>query len=561
MSLQIQLNKLLNNLPDFFNIDTGGNVYNFFLSIANELYLTEEDIGDITDQININTATGDSLDAHAIAFGLYRNAGESDTSFRARILASFIRPQITKPRLISAVEDLSTVTPIIEEYFIDKWWLGGNPVLEAVTESLSASGNQIVTSQSIMTSGYPDIFPFYDTQQTGTNYGSGATINDNIITTSLNLPITGADFLYQVTYTPKVEALTPTSAYDFIPESFLYHNTILHNDNTHNNTGVRWIGESTESGTTIAPSADIYTQDAFGITTITGLASAGYGVDIDYWDEDNNHIYRWRSYIDRNGILRFNDSKRIDSEIGSERRYTDTVAGTSVDTAFDAANVIGIYDGDDSGQTGTNFFIELVTETVVSIGKDYIETTYDINSIESIYLENDLNENTNYWEEYEEKGNFFIDNKIYLAKPLLYSNTNVIVSYYRKGSIINGNTLVLPQATTTNREVIVKYRKNPIENYTSIPFDELLYVGHSDPKFTFEVQIEQDIIKWGNGYKWGEGYIWGQFGNPNAQTIGEVIDSAKAAGTKAYVVVRNQEEIYSDFYSYYDEALYEESYY
>lgn len=562
MSLQIQLNRLLNNLSDIFYKEVGSNVYNFFLTIANELYLTEGTLLDIKNQININTATGDSLDLHGQSFGVFRSLGEGDLAFRARILASFIRPQVTKPRLISAVEELSSTTPIIEEHIIDKWFLEGSPNQSPVEELVfpNTSG-QFVVANTIAGSSFPDIFPFFDVQKTGTNYGSGSTFTGFTITPALNLPSTA--ILYQVTYTPEITEDTPTSAYDMYGTSFLGDNTILHPNNVHNNVGVRWLGESIDSteGTTIAPSANIFEQNVSTITTITGQTSAGYGIDVEWWKEEDNHVYRWRTTADKDGVIVFDESRRIDSEIGSERQFADTDAGSSVNTAFDIANVVGVFDGDDSTQSGTNYYIETFTETVTAVGKHLIEVTHEISDVISIYIDEPLSTDANYWEITEKEGNFFTSNEIHLNYGLPQVQQPVRVTYLRKGEIQNGKKIVLPQNVDTGKEVIVRYRKNPIINYQEIPFFELLYAGHADTKFTFEVQIQQGGIIWGDNKKWGEGWKWGQFDNVNTQTTGEVIDISKAAGTKAFVIIRTPTGLYGEDHSIYAQIYYGSSYY
>ena len=79
--------KLLDVLPQFFNKDSNTTNYQFLYSLALELETTETAISDLSDDIFVDTSTGQYLNDLAAFFRLIRKADETDEDLRARIKA------------------------------------------------------------------------------------------------------------------------------------------------------------------------------------------------------------------------------------------------------------------------------------------------------------------------------------------------------------------------------------------------------------------------------------------------------------------------------------------
>lgn len=124
MNLQFWIDYIYAFLPKVFSRNISSNTHKIVTTVANELFKTFKKKEDVKKQIPVATASGESLDKHAIQYGLIRAVDESDDAFRQRLLNSFISSQLTKKNL-QALADLILVdfTSLIEEPVYDRWFL------------------------------------------------------------------------------------------------------------------------------------------------------------------------------------------------------------------------------------------------------------------------------------------------------------------------------------------------------------------------------------------------------------------------------------------------------
>lgn len=115
---------LLALLPSYFDIeDTSKLFYALFDAFGQALDGGDSDQD--PNQWRVQTATGEALDRLADFFGVSRFAGETDTAFRARILASLASRSGTRKSVHDAVA-LYVPDPLftIFEFGSDSWVLG-----------------------------------------------------------------------------------------------------------------------------------------------------------------------------------------------------------------------------------------------------------------------------------------------------------------------------------------------------------------------------------------------------------------------------------------------------
>jgi hypothetical protein len=95
----------------------GGGVYGMFNGIATNLQFINDFLVYAFDACRIETAVGMALDLAAADYygilGLPRKTGESDDSYRARILAGLFIPYTTKQAFIQAITALTGVPPVL----------------------------------------------------------------------------------------------------------------------------------------------------------------------------------------------------------------------------------------------------------------------------------------------------------------------------------------------------------------------------------------------------------------------------------------------------------------
>lgn len=125
------MGKLLQQLGMVFNRKSIGNLRHILESVDNSLGEVSQNIAFLELEYNINTATGSCLDEWSSWFSIYRHGGESDNSFRSRILFKIVRPTSTIPALQLAISNYyNSVSgeqmlrpidiPIIESYTLLK---------------------------------------------------------------------------------------------------------------------------------------------------------------------------------------------------------------------------------------------------------------------------------------------------------------------------------------------------------------------------------------------------------------------------------------------------------
>ena len=84
---QEKIDLLLNSLPSWWAKESNSNTYQFLLSFAEEFDDFDTEMSNMHDEIFIDTSSGTYLNELGRMFRLARRTGETDTEFRARILA------------------------------------------------------------------------------------------------------------------------------------------------------------------------------------------------------------------------------------------------------------------------------------------------------------------------------------------------------------------------------------------------------------------------------------------------------------------------------------------
>jgi hypothetical protein len=138
---------------------------------------------------------------------------------------------------------------------------------------------------------------------------------------------------------------------------------------------------------------------------------------------------------------------------------------------------------------------------------------------------------------------------VYLATDVTQKDTN-----YATDNNFQGRTIILNTPLQKKSGVIVTYNKFSIRNYSLLSSNLLTRTGEEDLRFTIEIQITQDFIKYGT-FKYNTAR-WGQLQNELTGTLGQLIDIAKAAGIKTSVILVSKGVHYGD-----DEAIYAQCWY
>lgn len=78
---------ILDNLPDFFQVEEDSNNYKFISSFDEDFQEVSDNIENLKSAIQVTTASGLDLDTIGSLFKLIRKGDETDSDFRSRILA------------------------------------------------------------------------------------------------------------------------------------------------------------------------------------------------------------------------------------------------------------------------------------------------------------------------------------------------------------------------------------------------------------------------------------------------------------------------------------------
>jgi hypothetical protein len=126
------LNRIDGLIPPSWFGSASPNLTALLSGLASMLAWVYSLIAYVQNQCRIATATDGFLDLISADFfgpNLPRNAGETDTAFRARIQANLLRPRATRAGLIATVQTLTGTTPRLFEPQrpMDTGGWGGNP--------------------------------------------------------------------------------------------------------------------------------------------------------------------------------------------------------------------------------------------------------------------------------------------------------------------------------------------------------------------------------------------------------------------------------------------------
>ena len=143
---------------------------------------------------------------------------------------------------------------------------------------------------------------------------------------------------------------------------------------------------------------------------------------------------------------------------------------------------------------------------------------------------------------------------VFLSSDITQTGIN-----YATDNNFNGRTIILNTQLPQKIGVIATYNKNAIKNYTSLSNSLFTKTGLDDLRFTIEVQVTQPFLKYGT-FKYGT-TRWGQLANELTGTLGQLIDTAKAAGIKTSVVLVTKGTFYGADDAIYAQVWYGGSYY
>jgi len=300
-------------IPKNFSRDTSSNTYKIILTIANELLKTFNLKDEVKSQIPITTATDESLDKHAIQFGLVRTQGETDEELRQRIINSFIKSQLTKNNIM-LVSDLilPDIDKMIEEPIYDRWFL--TPLVTDTKLNIifvdSSDYYTITVDNNIYE--IEGIWLQSDINHTGTNYASTLEYMVEGEVISLDNPLPLETTPVEVWY----RELLSQPKYQY---SWLELSTILYPRNLNNNLNINDLGVSTAPIQT--PSEVMWKTES----------SPGTQVQILYFNQEYLIEYSWETTVDSEGYVIINNSVKTSDKISDELResYTSYVIYTN----------------------------------------------------------------------------------------------------------------------------------------------------------------------------------------------------------------------------------------
>lgn len=333
MSLESFRDLLLDSLSSIFNKAASTNTYKMLTAISNELDITDREIDNLKEGTLIRRATDDELDLHGFTLNVQRIANEVDEDYRVRILDSYDGSYVTKQNLINLATPYSLVTPKIEEYVKDRWWIGAmRPGKQ--TELASSVTNTIIRAASgILQGTIPDCWVTTDYAHTGTNYCSGCSFTNDasgsiiLLTTA----VSGSDVQLELSYTPN----QPSSGanIDWTPHSYLNNDIIIRHRSCSNNY------------------VEIDTQPTY-VKILTNMLP-GYVIYSSYFNIDDGIVYSWESTVDDNFYITLDETKRTDNLVTDEFQVASDVTQITVNN--DIANVVGVYLATDTSHALTNY--------------------------------------------------------------------------------------------------------------------------------------------------------------------------------------------------------------
>lgn len=333
MSLESFRDLLLDSLSNIFNKAASTNTYKMLTAISNELNITDSEIDNLKEGTLIRRATEDELDLHGFTLNVQRIANEVDEDYRVRILDSYDGSYVTKQNLISLATPYSLVTPKIEEYVKDRWWVGSmRPGKQ--TELASSVTNTIIRAASgILQGTIPDCWATTDYAHTGTNYCSGCSFtNDGSgALIYLTTPVSGADVQLEISYTPD----QPSSGanIDWTPHSYLNNDVIIRHRSCSNNY------------------LEIDTQPTY-VKILTNMLP-GYVIYSSYFNIDDGIVYSWESTVDDSFYITLDETKRTDNLVTDEFQVASDITQVTVNN--DIANVVGVYLATDTSHSLINY--------------------------------------------------------------------------------------------------------------------------------------------------------------------------------------------------------------
>jgi len=333
MSLNIFRELLLSSLSSVFSKVTSSTNYKVMTAIASSVDDAQTQIDNMSEASSINQATSADLDLHGYTLDVQRIIGENDATYRQRILASYDRPYVTKPNLKELTQQYSESDIRVEEYILDRWWLGGNPWPQPVTEYLPALTDTVTqTSSGILTRTMPEGWLAADTARTGTNYTSGSTWTNNASGAELTLttPVSAGTIL-RITYTPNT---SPSGDdIDWVPHGYLGDDTIIHHRLVSNNYGeIESIPSEISIQTNMLPGYQVYSM---------------------YNDIETGIVYSWISVVDGNKRITLKEENRTDNLVSDE--FQNATSTTQVQVNHDIAKVIGVWLATDPDHEGINY--------------------------------------------------------------------------------------------------------------------------------------------------------------------------------------------------------------
>ena len=188
----------------------GGTAYAQFLSIGTPLAFILSNMQFIAYGLRIKFAYGSALDTISQDFfgnGLPRNPGETDSSFRQRILTMLLIPRVTRPAIYNAILKVLGVTPRLSEP-----WAPGDTATMDLSSYLDVDGGQNVApsriSDAIPYTGMIDV-PTPVSSVTGGYpiYGIDIGCALDVGTTALDLALLATNVVASTTFESSIQAL------------------------------------------------------------------------------------------------------------------------------------------------------------------------------------------------------------------------------------------------------------------------------------------------------------------------------------------------------------------
>lgn len=326
---------LESSLSSLFNKLASSNNAKIITTLTNEITDAETNVEEVRLASTVTFASCGDLDLHGKTFGVSRNFGEEDETYRQRLLKSYDKNNVTFNNLNKLVTDYSQGTIKAYQYFYDRWWLGGQYWPAPVTELVNTiTGTTVRASSGIMANSVPECWLGTDLAKTGTNYSSGSSFTNDVSGSlvTLSTAVSGAGVPVRLIYTP-TEIVSANYDYDFVPHSFLNVDTISRHRLVSNNfILVNSTPNNIQIRTNLLP---------------------GYKVYISYFDNDVGTTYNWQAVVGNDQILTIDETKRTDNSIVDE--YSLPTNLNQIDTVYEIGNVNGVYLATDTRHELVNY--------------------------------------------------------------------------------------------------------------------------------------------------------------------------------------------------------------